>query len=95
MLERWQVNFEFVGFCVKHGLRSRKGLAGPHGKTGKRADITDLVLAIGIETGRGRGDQAPAFLHPRLCFTLLTSLGLRSSTPQSHKATRGWRLQDG
>lgn len=59
--ERWQVNFEFVGSCVKHGLRSRKGLAGPHGKTGKRADITDLVLAIRIETGRGRGDQAQLF----------------------------------
>lgn len=52
--------------------------AGPHGKSGKRGNITGLVLAIEMGTGGDRGDQVPsgpALLHPRLCFTLLTSLG--------------------
>jgi len=86
-----------MGPCVKRAEEQGRA-AGPHRKMGKRGDITGPVMAIGIVTGRGKSDQVPsgpAFLHPRLCFTLLTSLGRGASIYQAHKMTHGWRLQDG
>lgn len=56
-----------------------------------KREATFLVIAMGMEAGRGRGDQVPsgpAVVDPRLCFALLTSFSLGASTSQAHEGNR-------
>lgn len=67
-------------------MRSREELWDHTEKVEREEKI--LLIAIGMETGRGRGDQVPsgpAVVDPRLCFALLTSFSLGASTSWAHE----------